>query len=112
MGGGRKNAAVVAPCLSRQPKDLYILWAEYEHWIAGTKPAKAFTRCERGANKFAFSRRLVFWRMVVSLVARGHTSDLAIDMIRLAYGRKLGVTATLNLMRKDQERGGHPKLKA
>ena len=115
LGGrdGGQGAAVVLPRLSKRPKDLYVLWAEYEHGVGGVKPAKSFTRAERGHNKFAFSRRAVFWRMVVSLVARGHTSDLAIDKIYGVYGRKLGVSAILAAMRKDRkEQGGHPELRA
>ena len=81
--------------------------------MGGVKPAKAFTRQERGRNKFAFCRRLVFWRMVVSLVARGHTSDLAIDKVYGVYGRRLAVTEILRRMQKDEkERGGHPELQA
>ncbi|KAI9982251.1 hypothetical protein PInf_008150 [Phytophthora infestans] len=43
------------------------------------KAAKDFTAAERGANKFAYSRRKVFWDVVSSLVRSGFTSDTAID---------------------------------
>ena len=110
--GGGGNGAVVGPRLSKRPKDLYILWAEYEHGTGGSKAAKAYTRKERGANKHALCRRIVFWRMVSSLVARGHTSDLAIDKIYGVYGRRLGVTEILRRMKADEkERGGHPELR-
>ena len=99
--------------LSKRPKDLYILWAEWEHGVAGTKAAKSFTRAERGANRFAFLRCLVFWEMVTSLVLRGHTSDLAIDKVYGVYGRRLWVTVILKAMTRDRkERGGHPELRA
>ena len=51
--------------------------------------------------------------MVVSLVARGHTSDRAVDKIYAVYGRGLGVTAILRKMTADRKlRGGHPELAA
>ena len=101
------------PKLSFQPKDLYVLWAKWEHGLSGTKPAKLFTRRERGANKFAFSRHRVFWDMIVSLVARGHTSDLAVNKVYGIYGRALGVTEILNRMKRDKkEQGGHRELRA
>ena len=72
-----------------------------------------FTRRERSANKYAFSCRLVFWRVVTGLCARGRTSDVAIDMVYRAYGRNLGVTEILLRMRKDwREQGSHPELRA
>ena len=112
MGGGQ-NAAVAGLRLSQRPKDLYILWAEYEHGVAGVKPEKLFTARERGANKYAFSRRLVFWNMVASLVARGHTSDLAVDKVYAVYGRNQGVTKILQAMQQDRnKRGGHPELRS
>lgn len=39
--------------LCRNPKSLYILWQEFEFGIGGRKPAKAFTRAERGASRFS-----------------------------------------------------------
>lgn len=51
--------------------------------------------------------------MVVLLVARGHTSDRAVDKIYSVYGRGLGVTAILRKMTADQKlQGGHPELAA
>ena len=51
--------------------------------------------------------------MVVSLVARGHSSDLAVQKIYSVYGRNLGVLAILVAMREDRwERGWHPELRA
>ena len=112
VGGGARREMIRVK-LSARPKDLYVLWAEWEHGVAGTKPARTFTRAERGANRFAFCRRRVFWDMVVSLVARGHTSDRAVDKIYAVYGRGLGVTAILRKMTADRKlRGGHPELAA
>ena len=99
------------PRLSQRPKDLYFLWAEWEHGVNGIKPAKLFTRRERGGNRFAFSRRLVFWNMVLAMVAKGHIADVAIDKILTVYGRNLSVTTILCKMQKDRKTGGHPELR-
>lgn len=51
--------------LSKRPKDLFELWHEFQFGCCGLKPAKNFTPIERGANKFAYSRRKAFgtlWR--------------------------------------------------
>ena len=106
--GGTGEPVVKLSCRS---KDLYVLWAKWEHGVGGVRPAKSFSRCERGANRFAFSQRLVFWRVVHSLVLHGHTSDAAIDKVYAVYGRSLEVLKVLNCMRADQREGGHPELK-
>jgi hypothetical protein len=56
--------------LSKCPRDLWVLWRECEQGLGEGKPAKAFTHAERGANKFSFSRRKVFWDMVEDMVER------------------------------------------
>ncbi|ETP04478.1 hypothetical protein F441_18743 [Phytophthora nicotianae CJ01A1] len=97
--------------LSKRPKDLYELWGEYEFGLNGLKPAKEFTAAERGANKFAYSRRKVFWDVVSAFVRTGFTSDVAIDKIYAAYGRQLSVTRILTALRTDKHQGGHPSLR-
>ncbi|EEY54788.1 uncharacterized protein PITG_08337 [Phytophthora infestans T30-4] len=49
------------------------------------KAAKDFAAIERGASKFAFSRRKVFWDVVASSVRSGFTSDAAIDKVYSVY---------------------------
>ena len=71
----------------------------------GGKPAKAFTQTERGANKFSFSRRRVFWDLVEGMVRRGQSSDVAIDNIYRVYGWNNSVTKILNEMTRDRKRG-------
>jgi hypothetical protein len=90
--------------LSRAPKSLYLLWDEYEKGLENHKAAKDFTQHERGAVKYNYYRRNVFWEAVEQLVRRGHTSRVAIDMIRVAYGQSKSVTAVINLMRDDRKR--------
>ncbi|KAG6617101.1 uncharacterized protein IUM83_04870 [Phytophthora cinnamomi] len=97
--------------LAKRPRDLFQLWHEYEFGLNGTKPAKEFTRAERGANKFAYSRRKAFWDSVAYLVRAGLTSDVAIDRIYAAYGRQRPVTAILTALRRDKKNGGHPALR-
>ena len=91
--------------LSRSPKSLYLLWDEYEIGLEGNKAAKDFTQHERGAVKHNYCRRNVFWEVVERLMRRGHTSRVAIDMIRAAYGLSKSVTQVINLMRDDRTRG-------
>ena len=97
--------------LMKEPKDLYVLWQEFEFGVGGTKPAKVFSAAKRGANKFAFCWRKVFWDMVVSMVGRGHIAQVAIDRIYKVYRRKLLVMHILQRMVRDwKEQGRHPEL--
>ncbi|EEY64813.1 uncharacterized protein PITG_15602 [Phytophthora infestans T30-4] len=97
--------------LAVRPKDLYELWEEYQFGLSGLKPAKDFTAADRGANKFAYSRRKVFWDAVATFVRSGFTSDVAIDRNYAAYGRQLSVTRILAALRNDKHQGGHPSLR-
>ena len=56
-------------------KNLFDLWQEYEFGLSGNKPAKDFTRLERGKHKYAYCRRKVFWEIIIKLVNTGHISD-------------------------------------
>jgi regulator of replication initiation timing len=47
--------------LSPNPKNLFILWQEYEIGLGGRKAAKLFTREERGRVKHKYSRQKVVW---------------------------------------------------
>jgi hypothetical protein len=91
--------------LTKSPSDLFVLWREYEQGLDGGKAAKDYTAVERGRNKHTYSRRRVFWDAVVKLMARGYTSDSAIDRISGAYGRRLSVTQVINQMKKDRMLG-------
>ena len=89
--------------LARNPKSLFILWQEFEYGIGGRKPAKAFTREERGAARFSYCRRNVFWQLVVLMVNRGHTANAAIDSIYQVYGLKESVTYILKKLVQDKK---------
>jgi len=97
--------------LYKNPRTLFDLWQEYEFGIAGTKPAKEFTRAERGENKSLYCRRNVFWQLMVQMIHAGHTSDSAIDKIYTVYGSSLSVTSILLCLVQDRKRGGHPSLR-
>jgi hypothetical protein len=93
-GGGSNESELVPPAnLCNCPKNLYVLWAEYESGIGGNKPARLFTASERGAVRFKYCRRKIVWDAVEALVQRGLTSDVAIDRI---YSECGGVNAKVN----------------
>ncbi len=45
--------------LSKCPRDLWVLWREWEQGLGERKPTKAFNPAEQGANKFSFLCRKV-----------------------------------------------------
>ena len=100
-----------AAILLKRPKDLYQLWHEFQFGCNGAKPAKDFSREERGANKFAYSRRKVFWDVVSGLVRSGFTSDSAIDKVYDVFGRSKPVTSILVSLRQQRTNGLHPSLR-
>lgn len=91
--------------LSKTPRDLYILWKEYEFGLDGQKPAKDYTSAERGANKFIYCRRKKLWNLVELMIRRGATCDAAIDRIYTVYGRYMSVTNILNALAEDAKNG-------
>jgi hypothetical protein len=98
--------------LSKQPKSLHELWQEFQFGINNQKAAKDFTTAERGGkNKFKYCRRKVFWDLIALHVQAGFLAQVAIDRVYDCYGRRLSVTAILELMRKDKTTGGHPNLR-
>ena len=103
---GNRSGAELYP----RPQNLYDLWQEYEFGLSGKKPAKDFTRAERGKVKFAYCRRKVFWDVIVKLVNAGHMSNSAVDEVYNCYGRSLPVTTILRKMVQDRKTGGHPNL--
>ena len=60
-----------------RPQSLYGLWQEYKFGLSGSKPAKFYTRIERGGSKYAYCRRIAFWDVIIKLVNASHTSDSA-----------------------------------
>ncbi len=99
---GAVPPAHIAPKLQKYVRNLYLLWKEYEFGLDGKKPAREFTRYERGQNKCTYSKHKVFWEVVERLIQRGYTSDTAIDHVYSVYGRNKSNTQILNAMRKDK----------
>ncbi|KAI2493756.1 hypothetical protein MHU86_20795 [Fragilaria crotonensis] len=90
--------------LSRTPRDLHILWHEYEFGLGGRKPARLFTPAERGRCKYLYHRRKVVWDQIASMIRAGHTAQSAIDYLYYQYGRDKPVTQIINDMRRHRMR--------
>ena len=106
--------------LMKRPKDLFVLWYEYKFGQSDMwheykfgqsdmmKPAKIFTPEERGTSNFGYSRRKVFWDLGVNMIARGYTSDTAIDKICTKYGQALALSTILDTSRNLKRPGVQP----
>jgi hypothetical protein len=105
VGGIADNAATLSKC----PKNLYLLWEEYEFGLQGRKPAKRFTTRERGRDRFKYNRRKIVWDQILKMIRRGHSYLTAIDVLYRIYGDN-SVTDIINKMRTDRINGGHPEL--
>ena len=97
--GPKKQAAK----LCRNPKSLYMLWNEYEFGIGGRRPAKTFSKEERGTDRFNYYKRNIFWSLVVEMVHRGRSANDAIDKIYQAYGYKTSVTKIIKKLQDDKK---------
>ena len=107
-GGGGGNAGTVGPpppgnaTLSGTPRTLNQLWVECMDGIGGQKPARLFTREERGAGKHKYHRRKVVWDRVALLINAGLTAQVACcDRIYDVYGHASTVTHIINSLRND-----------
>lgn len=108
-GGGRARGDKPAQ-LSACPKNLYVLWAEYESGIGGNKAARLFTPVERGAVKFKYCRRRIAWGVIENMVNRSIAADVAIDTIyQECGGPNTRVNAVINKL-KVFRRIGNPQL--
>ena len=91
--------------LSKNPRSLYTLWHEYEFGIGSRKAAKDFDVRDRGANRYNYSKRKVFWDLVSLMVRRGRQANEAIDELYKYYGYKTSLTNILKAMRKERMEG-------
>ena len=57
-----------------------MLWNEYEVGIGGVKPTNYFTKEERGADGFNYSKRNIFWSLVAKMMHIGR-SAICIPMV-------------------------------
>jgi hypothetical protein len=102
--------ATEAATLSAHPRDLYILWQEYQVGIGDAKAAKDFSATERGRVRYLYTRRKLVWEAIANQVRAGCTAQQAIKKIYSVYGEGETVTYIVNQMRQDRQQGGHPKL--
>ena len=95
--------------LVKTPKNLSVLWKEYEFGFQPTKPAKEWSAHERAGNS-TYSRRLCFWQAMEQLMKRDHTMDTAIDKIYKHYGGNvdLPVNKILLKLRADRKAKAAP----
>jgi hypothetical protein len=91
--------------LSKCPRDLWVLWKEWDLGLGGEKPAKAYTPAKWGVNKFFFLCRKVLWDTVKGMIRRGQMADVAINNVYWAYGWNNSVTQILNRMKDDRRKG-------
>ena len=79
-----------------------MLWQEYQTGIGRNKPAKSFTSYDRGKNRFVYSRRKIFWDLMVKLIDEGNSATTAMSNIDVVYGYGgASVTLILQRIRKD-----------
>jgi len=92
--------------LSERPRNLHLLWEEWEHGSGVNKAARSFSPEERGRCKGVYSLRKCFWSVIDSMVRKGWTADAAIDRVYVAYGQGTPVTKILHMMRNDKKLSG------
>ena len=110
---GEKPAA-----LCKMPRNLHVLWQEYEVGIGGRKAAKDLTARERGLKhiKHKYYSRKFVWKVIIDHVNRGYSASLAIDRIYATYGRNRSITQIIRALKDDANRyanegGVHPNLR-
>lgn len=107
----RGSKVVKKDLLSSCPKDLNILWREYQFGLGGRKPAKQFTSAERGLVSSIYSKRHKVWKLIEELIhKRGEDYRIIIDSIYAAYGH-VSVTDIIKNIQRDEKTGGHPNLR-
>ena len=90
--------------LSRNPRDLHVLWQEYEFGVGGNKPAKYFSREERNRCRPTYRNRKILWDHMTFMINNGHTPLTAIHQLYEEYGKNCPVTTIINELRKVSHR--------
>ena len=90
-------------------KILHQLWEEYTPGIGNNKPAKFFTRAERGRYKFKYLRQKIMWDLITVHVCSEITASMAIDRIYNAYGHSSSITTIIIRYRNDKKNGTIPE---
>lgn len=108
--GNRQQVLPPDATLSKTPRDLYDLWEEYDVGRDGRKAAKNFTAHEKGACKYTYCRRKVFWDLIKRVINHSGTDyKTAIEEIYQVYGF-LTITKLHKKILADEKVGGHPNL--
>ena len=81
-------------------KSLDTLWKEYWKGIGNNKRTRLFTRIERGCVKYNYPRQKNAWDLITKLVDAGSSPHMAIQLIRLAYGVNMLVSAIIKCTQK------------
>eukprot|EP00957_Ditylum_brightwellii_P041175 3117040-Ditylum_brightwellii.AAC.1 len=108
IGPGEDRRPTVFGCC---PRTFEVLWDKWQNGLNGNKPARLFTRAERGRDKHKYTRRNVFWKCMVCLIRNGSDVANAIGRIKEVYGVTT-VTRTINSMKPHERVGGHYQLQA
>lgn len=94
--------------LAPNVKGLGELWQEWEHGIAGSKPAKEWTKNETAGNS-SYSRRLPVWLLLERLiVSKKKLPAEAFRLLELFYGERTSITKMGVLIRKQELNGSMP----
>ena len=97
--------------LSKCPKDLYVLWGEYQFGLNGRKPARQFTSAEKGKISSIYSKQNKVWKLIQNLIHKlNEDYRVIIDSIYSAYGH-VSVTEIIKNIQRDEKTGGHPNLR-
>ena len=106
-GGGRCAVPQGVPntgkpaTLYPHPRTIEAMWDEYQNGIGGRKPARDFSRRERGSCKFKFARRKLIWDAVERLLDMGNDLSTACNKIRRVFG-DVSMTRLINLIWQDK----------
>jgi hypothetical protein len=90
--------------LCERPNNLHVLWQEYQHGVGNRKPAKDFTRAEKGKCRKSYYRRNLVWTKIDSLVRAGHLCNAACDILQAEYGQTSSVTKIIDKIIQEQPR--------
>ena len=110
-GDASVREALVPANLSKCPKTIYVLWAEYESGIGGNKPARLFTPSERGWVKFKYSRRKIVCDVIGNMCNKNVAVDVVIDRIYAECGgQDTPVNYIIKRLREAKKSGGIQNL--
>lgn len=103
VGDGDGSSQAIATLCDR-PNSLHVLWQEYQHGVGNRKPAKDFTKAEKGRCRKTYYRRNLVWAKIDLLVRAGHLYNSACDMLQVQYGRISSVTQIIKKIIEEQLR--------